>query len=78
MVNIDVEGIDLDILKSFNFEKCRPVFFVVETAELTQGSFLGRKNNECRKFLEKKNYIVYADTYINTILIDQEVLEKLF
>ncbi|MDR3078844.1 MAG: FkbM family methyltransferase [Rickettsiales bacterium] len=78
LCSIDVEGIDYDILKSFDFGRCRPVFFIVETAELTKAGFLGRKNNQCREFLEGRDYVLYADSYINTIMVDRNILEKMY
>lgn len=78
LINIDAEGIDYDILTSINFEKYKPVFFIIETAELSQSTFLGRKKSDCAEFLKQQGYIVYADTYINTVLIDKNILEKMY
>lgn len=78
MVNIDAEGLDFEIISQLNFKKFRPIFFVIETADLTQSTFLGRKNDKCIKLLQQHGYTVYADTYVNTILIDKNILEQMY
>lgn len=78
LANIDVEGLDFEIISELNFQKFRPIFFIIETAELTQSTFLGRKNDKCIQLLHKHGYTVYADTYVNTILIDKNILEKMY
>ena len=35
---------------------------------------LGRKNEEVKNYLAEKGYIVYADTYINTIFVKKDLL----
>lgn len=77
-VSLDVEGIETEILKSFDFEKYRPCFFIVETAGYTSEQFLGKKESETTEFMILKDYVIYADTYINTIYIDKNILEKMY
>ena len=78
LCSIDVEGIDEDVLKSFDFEAFKPYFFCVETAELSGEWFLGRKNSEIVSFMLGKGYEVYADTYVNTIFIRKDILKKMY
>jgi hypothetical protein len=77
-ISLDTEGLDLNILNSFNFKKYRPVCWIIETAELTQDQFLGRKIDKITEFMLKKQYEIYADTYINTIFIDKTILQKAY
>ena len=72
-ISIDVEGLDIEIIKSLNFEKFKPAVFCVETMEFNNLK-LGRKNEEVKNYLAEKGYIVYADTYINTIFVKKDLL----
>ncbi len=66
-VSLDTEGMDLAILESLDFERYRPEAFCIET--LTN---IGeRKMTEIIDFMAAQEYIIYADTYINTIFVDR-------
>lgn len=78
LLSIDVEGLDEKIIKSIDFNRFSPYFFCVETAELSSPNFLGHKGSEVIEFLKSKGYVVYADTYINTIFIRKDILEKMY
>ncbi len=72
-LSIDVEGLDLAILRSLDFEKHGPKVICAETISFS----LNRKEeklNNIIEFLISKNYIVYADTHINTIFYKKELL----
>ncbi|MEO7933702.1 MAG: FkbM family methyltransferase [Chthoniobacterales bacterium] len=69
LVSLDTEGWDLIILQSFNFEKCRPTAFCIETLENT----IERKIAPIIDFMISKNYRIFADTYLNTIFVDNNV-----
>lgn len=70
-VSLDVEGLELDILRGFDLARNRPEVFCVETISYaTDGS--GIKNTEIIDFLKTQDYMMYADTYINTIFVDRE------
>lgn len=71
LISIDVEGIDLKILKSLNFEKYRPLAICVETITYSEDR-TERKITEILDFVISKGYIIYADTHINTIFVDEE------
>ncbi len=75
LVSLDVEGLDLDILKSFNFAKYRPEIFCVETLTYTEDRS-ETKITEITDVLVAKDYMIYADTYINTIFIDKKAWAK--
>jgi FkbM family methyltransferase len=70
-VSLDVEGLDLKILQDFDFERCRPEVFCIETLTYTEDNS-ERKIEEIIDFMRSKNYFVYADTFINTIFVDKE------
>ena len=70
-VSMDIEGLDLAILKSFDFERWRPQTFCVETAQFSEHSSQAVKLDEIITFMEQQNYFVYADTFLNTIFVDK-------
>jgi FkbM family methyltransferase len=74
-ISLDVEGYDIVILKSFDFEKFRPTVWCIETLTYTEDK-TERKIKETIDFMISKNYFVYADTYINTIFVDKETWLK--
>ena len=74
-VSIDVEGLDFDIIKSFDFSKYRPEVFCIETIEYTEDRS-GRKINEIIELMKSKKYSVYCDTYVNTIFVDEYSVKK--
>jgi FkbM family methyltransferase len=68
ILSIDVEGLDLDILKSIDFAVYQPMVICVETIEYTI-ALTGTKKQDIFDFLYAQNYRVFADTYINTIFL---------
>lgn len=70
IVSLDVEGLDFQILKDFDFSICRPQAFCVETLTYTEDNS-ETKIREIIQFMENNGYFVYADTFINTIFVDQ-------
>ena len=69
-VSIDTEGLDLDIVKSFDFDNFRPQVFCIETLSYTENNS-EVKSIEIIDYMRNKDYFVYADTYINTIFVDR-------
>jgi len=65
-ISIDVEGLDLAILQSLDFNLYSPRVFIVETLKYDseQNEF---KNKEIINFMTGKGYEEYADTHVNTI-----------
>jgi FkbM family methyltransferase len=74
-ISIDVEGLDLAILKTLDFEKYRPEVICAETItfDIQKGE---RKVSEIAVFLEAKGYFVFADTHINTIFCRQDIYKN--
>jgi FkbM family methyltransferase len=75
LVSLDVEGWDLIVLQSFDFNKNRPQVFCIETLSYTEDNS-ERKLTEIIDLMHAKNYITYADTYINTIFVDRDVWDS--
>lgn len=74
VLSIDVEGIDFEIVKSIDFIKYYPLIICVETS----GYYKGKDEDgiEMIDFLLSKGYIVYADTFLNTIFVKKSEIEK--
>jgi FkbM family methyltransferase len=68
-VNLDVEGLDEEILKTFPFNKYRPAIFCIETVHYTSDAS-SKKRKEIFDLMEEQGYISFADTYLNSIFID--------
>lgn len=69
LVSIDAEGLSEDIINSFDFGRCRPFCFCVETITFSENGD-GKKIGRIFDVFEKHGYEVYADTRINTIFVD--------
>lgn len=70
LVSIDIEGLDFEVLKSFDFNLYRPEVFCVETLTYAKKGKEEKLQNIIN-YMKEKNYFVYADTYINTIFVDK-------
>jgi len=70
LISLDVEGIDYDILASFDFETYRVPVWVIETCEYSENHIKPKVQIIIDLMLEK-GYFVYADTYINTIFVEK-------
>lgn len=68
-VNLDVEGLDEAIIKSFPFHKYRPAIFCIETVNYTDDA-TSEKRKEIFDLMHAQGYKAFADTYINTIFIN--------
>jgi FkbM family methyltransferase len=75
IVSIDVEGIDLEVLKSVNFNMYRPEIFCVETMLYNDDKSVC-KSGEIINFMKNNGYFLYADTFINSIFVDSESYKK--
>jgi hypothetical protein len=72
-LTIDVEGLDLEVLKSNNWEKFRPRFILVESLDQDLKSI---NDSYLIKYMQKLNYDFFAKTFntiffINNLTIDQ-------
>lgn len=73
-LNLDAEGIDELIIKSINYSKKYPIVMCVETISFST-SRNGIKNKALIDFIVSCGYIIYADTYINTIFVRKDAWE---
>lgn len=69
LVSLDVEGLDLDILRSIDFSRYRPQVVCVETLGYAEGDGSGLKSTDIPALMLQNEYRPYADTYINSIYV---------
>lgn len=69
-MNLDIEGLDKSILETIDWTKYRPTCICVETLtyETRQEP---RKLNDIIEWMLAQDYILYADTFINSIFVDR-------
>jgi hypothetical protein len=67
-VSIDVEGLDLAILKTFDFERYRPEVFCVETLAVGSRHTLP----DVTEFMTAHGYLARAATFPNTLYVDSK------
>lgn len=76
-ISLDVEGLDLQILQSLDFEKFKPEVICVETITFGYMNNTEMKINEIADFMSTKGYSIYADTHINTIFCRKDLFNFL-
>jgi len=67
LLSIDVEGMDLDILRSLDFTTYRPAAIIAETIKMGTVDV----NAELVDFLVSRGYAVRGGSMINTIFVDR-------
>lgn len=67
ILSIDVEGLDLEIIKSINFNKYRPKIICVEA---NKEDLIYACDNQTIKFMISQKYVLVADTFVNFIFAD--------
>lgn len=77
ILNLDIEGLEMQILRSMDLEQYRPLFMIVEMIPYSRNLSAGIKNTELLHYLQSRNYIEYAFTGINSIFIDKLQYEQL-
>ncbi len=74
-LTIDAEGIDEIVLKAIDFDNNFPLIICVETIGFSK-SGKGLKNHDLINFIQSHGYLLYADTYINSIFVRRERWER--
>lgn len=73
-MSIDVEGLDLIVLQSNNFEKYQPKVVLIEILE---SSLFDIENSEIAKFLKECGYLLYAKAVNTVFFIHNNFLKSL-
>lgn len=75
LMNIDVEGMEMTILKSIDFTKFRPMMIICEMIGYRNGLTVGEKDQDILSFMKSAGYEEFAFTGINSIFIDSRYRE---
>lgn len=75
LISIDIEGLDLDVLNTLDFDKYPVPVICAETCTYSE-NHIKFKNNSIKDLMHTKGYFVYADTYINTIFVNENWFNK--
>jgi len=70
ILNLDIEGLEMQILRSMDFVNYRPLFIIIEMIPYSRKFSAGIKDQELLQYLEAHDYIEYAFTGINSVFID--------
>ena len=76
-INIDVEGAEMEILASIDFEVHRPLAIILEMIPYRSHLVVGMKNQEILQFMADNDYLEYAFTGINSIFLDKKRMKDL-
>lgn len=71
VLNLDIEGLEKQILESIDFEKYRPMIMIIEMIPYSKELVRGQKDIELLEYVKSKGYDEYAFTGINSIFIDR-------
>ena len=71
-MSLDVEGLDLDILKTLDFDNLAPDVICVETITFSITN-TEEKVQDIAHFMHSKGYFTYADTHVNTIFCKKKL-----
>ncbi len=66
-ITVDVEGRDLDVLRSNDWEKYRPMVVVVEIFGKSMDELV---KDSLTEYLNANNYVIYAKTVNTTFFVD--------
>ncbi|MDR3491373.1 MAG: FkbM family methyltransferase [Gammaproteobacteria bacterium] len=72
-LSVDVEGFDLDVLQSNNWQEYRPLVVLVETLGL---SFEDLASDPVTEYLRSLGYIVYSKTVNTTFFVDKIFMQQ--
>jgi len=75
LISIDVEGMDFEILSSLDFDTYRPEVVCVETITYAEDD-TQKKIPEILELMKSKGYMIFGDTYINTIFVDPAAWDR--
>lgn len=70
LLSIDIEGLDYEVLKSLDYNKFPIPVICAETCTFSE-THIKPKNKSIESLMTTKGYFVYADTYVNTIFVNQ-------
>lgn len=76
VLNVDIEGMEKEIIASIDFERFAPFMIVVERIDYSTKLTVGKRNDGLEELMKEKGYMEYAFTGINSIFINEKKLEE--
>lgn len=76
LLSIDIEGMDLPVLKTLDWNQHPIPVVCVETCRYSE-SHIREKDNAIGEYMRSRGYEVFADSYINTIFVNSDWFSKL-
>ncbi len=73
ILNIDIEGNEVEIINSIDFKKFRPLIIICEMIPYSPNILVSPKNQEIIDIMKSHNYVEYAFNGINSIFVDELV-----
>lgn len=70
LLSIDIEGLDYEVLKSLDYNKYPIPIICAETCTYSE-THIKPKNKLIAELMLSKGYMIYADTYVNTIFVNE-------
>ncbi len=71
LISIDIEGLDLEVLKTMDWAEFPIPVICTETCTYSE-NHIKPKDERIAEFMNSVGYATYADTYINTIYINKK------
>jgi FkbM family methyltransferase len=71
LLALDIEGLDLEVLKTIDWVKFPIPVICTETCTYSE-NHIKPKDERTTEFMNSIGYIMYADTYINTIYVNKK------
>lgn len=75
LLNIDIEGLDLEVLERIDWKTYRPKCVCVESIHY-ENSREPYKIDAITSLMRREGYMLYADTFINSIFVDRLAWQK--
>lgn len=74
ILNVDIEGMEMEVLNMIDFTKFRPFIIICEMIEYKSVLTIGEKSQEILDFMHEHEYEEFAFTGINSIFVDKNAL----
>jgi FkbM family methyltransferase len=69
-ISMDIEGLELSVIATLNFDKFAPRFFLIEELDFVRKNFVDYHQSSVYRFLHNKGYIVVAKT-MRTVIFEK-------
>ncbi len=73
LLGIDVEGLDEEIIRSYDFERFAPKVICIEAIKFGDSKYV-EKQNGLIQYIENKGYELFASTHVNAIFCKKSLL----